>query len=70
MSLRAKVCGIRRLRDYLKATIKHFPCLGLTLFREPGRKFMVHPRSLGLPTGLNYDNLEELVESLESSDHK
>ena len=70
MSFRAKLRGIRRLRAYLKAAIKHFSSLGPTLFRKPGRRFIVHPRSLGLPTELNYDNLEKLVESLESSAHR
>ena len=70
MSFRDKLRGLRRLRADLKAAIKHFSSLGPALFRKPGRRFIVHPRPLGLPTELNYDNLEELVESLESSVHK
>jgi len=69
MRLRAKLRGIRRLGASFKAAIKQTSCLELSLFRKPERKFIVHSRSLGLPMGL-IDNLEELVQSLESSAHK
>ncbi|MDP9053648.1 MAG: hypothetical protein M3N93_05010 [Acidobacteriota bacterium] len=36
----------------------------------PRRKaFKVRPRSLGLPEGLSYDRIEDLIESLESRAH-
>lgn len=38
---------------------------------KPSRKrFVVHPRPLGLPAGLSYDNVEELLEALEGTAHK
>ena len=54
-----------------KATVNHFLRLGLMASqkRKPGR-FVVHPRNLGLPAGMNYDNVEELLEKLEGDHHK
>jgi hypothetical protein len=33
-------------------------------------KFVVHPAPMGLPPGLSYDNVEELVAALEGATHK
>jgi len=30
----------------------------------------VHPRPLGLPSGLSYDNVEDLIEALEGATHR
>ena len=62
---------IRRSGASLKAAVNHFLRLGLMVAGKPERKqFVVHPRSLGLPKGLSYDDVEELVEALEGSAHK
>ena len=34
------------------------------------KPFFVQPRPLGLPPGLNYDNVEELIEALEGPLHR
>jgi hypothetical protein len=34
------------------------------------RQFSVHPRALGLPPGLSYDNVEDLIEAIEGTTHK
>lgn len=32
--------------------------------------FVVRPRDLGLPPGMSYDNVEELISTLEGPGHK
>ena len=55
----------------LKAAVNHFLRLGLMLSGKRERKrFVVHPRPMGLPEGLNYDNVEDLLEAPEGSAHK
>jgi hypothetical protein len=57
---------MRRTGSSLKAVVNHFLRLGLTASRKPSQKrFTVNPRPLGLPAGLSYDNVEELIEALE-----
>jgi hypothetical protein len=54
-----------------KQAVNDFLRLGLMASRQHTRKpFVVTPRPLGLPAGLSYDNLEELLEALEGSAHK
>lgn len=55
----------------LKAAVNHFLRLGLMLSGKQERKpFVVHPRPMGLPAGLNYDNVADLLEALEGPAHK
>jgi hypothetical protein len=62
---------IRRSGVSFKEAINHYLRLGLMASAQPQRKkFVVHPRPLGLPTGLSYDNVEELVAALEGQAHK
>jgi hypothetical protein len=62
---------IRRSGASLKAAVNHFLRLGLMAAGKPQRKqFVVHPRPLGLPKGMSYDNVEELLEALEGPAHK
>lgn len=62
---------IRRSGTSLKASVNHFLRLGLMVSGKPNRKqFLVHPRPLGLPAGLSYDNVEDLIEAIEGTTHK
>jgi hypothetical protein len=62
---------IRRSGASLKATVNHFLRLGLMVSGKPNQKqFLVHPRALGLPPGLSYDNVEDLIEAIEGTTHK
>ena len=62
---------MRRSGASLKAAVNHFLRVGLIAGGKPARKkFVVRPRPLGLPPGLTYDNIEELVEALEGVAHK
>lgn len=55
----------------LKETVNHLLRLGLMSAKHPNRKkFVVTPRPMGLPPGLSYDNVEELLERLEGVTHK
>jgi hypothetical protein len=55
----------------LKETVNHFLRAGLMTAKRPVcKKFVVTPRPLGLPPGLSYDNVEELLEHLEGVTHK
>jgi len=54
-----------------KAAVNHFLRLGLlTVGKEQRKSFAVQPRPLSLPPGLNYDNVEELLEALDGATHK
>jgi hypothetical protein len=63
---------MRRSGTYsLKAAVNHFLRLGLMVSaKKVSKPFVVHPRSMGLPEGLSYDNVEELLEALDGTAHK
>jgi len=61
---------IRRSGISLKAAVNHFLRPGLMVSGRPDRKqFLVHPRPLGLPPALSYDNVEDLIEAIEGTTH-
>jgi hypothetical protein len=54
-----------------KQAVNHYLRLGLMASKRPVSKpFKIVPRDLGLPPGLNYDNIGELLEILEGPYHK
>uniref|UniRef100_A0A372IKY6 Uncharacterized protein n=1 Tax=Paracidobacterium acidisoli TaxID=2303751 RepID=A0A372IKY6_9BACT len=58
---------IRKSGLTLKGAVNHFLRLGLVAAKQPsGKPFVVRPRALGLPAGLSYDNVGELLEKTES----
>ena len=62
---------VKRAGMSLKAAVNHYLRLGLMAQKQPAVKpFKVVPRDLGLPPGLSYDNIEELIEALEGPYHK
>ena len=61
----------RRSGASFKHAVNHFLRLGLTAGKQPNqRAFRVTPRKMGLPPGLSYDNVEELIEALEGPLHR
>lgn len=61
----------RRSGKSFKEAVNHFLRLGLSAARKPQRKpFVVTPRKLGLPPGLNYDKVEQIIEYLEGPLHR
>ena len=54
-----------------KTVVNHFLRLGMMAARQPVRKpFTVTARNLGLPVGLSYDNVAELLDTLEGPIHR
>lgn len=61
---------MRRSGNSFKTAVNHLLRLGLIASKKPSRKaFVVVPRKLGLPPGITYDNVEQLLESLEGETH-
>jgi Ribbon-helix-helix protein, copG family len=61
----------RRSGASFKEVVNRFLRLGLMASKRPLQKpFVVVPRKLGLPPGLNYDNVELLLEELEGPAHR
>jgi hypothetical protein len=62
---------VRRSGTSFKEAVNHFLRIGLMTRKEQSRRpFVVVPRKLGLPPGLSYDNVAELLEVLEGSTHR
>ena len=59
---------MRRSGNSLKGAVNHFLRLGLMSADARLKKpFVVSPRSLGLPPGLSYDSIADLLENLEDT---
>jgi hypothetical protein len=62
---------MRRSGKSFKESVNHFLRVGLTASKQKSQKrFIVSPRALGLPPGLSYDNVADLIEALEGAAHK
>lgn len=63
---------MRRSGVSFKKAVNHFLRLGLTASSQTHQRkpFVVDARPMGLPPGLSYDNIEELLEALEGPYHK
>jgi hypothetical protein len=62
---------LRRSGASLTAMVKHFLRLGLMVSGKPlAKPFVVDPRPLGLPLGLSYDHVADLIEALDSPLHR
>ena len=61
----------RRSGASFKEVVNRFLRLGLTVSKRPTKKqFVVAPRKLGLPPGLAYDNVEQLLDAVEGPAHR
>jgi hypothetical protein len=59
---------MRRSGASLKQVVKYFLRRGLTTpHREDGKPFVVVPRAMGLPAGLSYDSMDDLIEAVEGA---
>jgi hypothetical protein len=62
---------VRRSGDSFKAVVNRFLRAGLMASKGPARKpFMVKPWDLGPPSGLNFDNVEDLLDTLEGPERR
>ena len=60
----------RKSGQAFKQVVNRYLRLGLTA-KQPAREpFVVKPRNLGLPAGLSYDNVQELLDALEGPDRR
>jgi hypothetical protein len=61
----------RKSGEPFKQVVNRLLRLGLTGAKPPARKpFVVKPWNLRPPTGLDFDNVEELIEALEGPYHR
>lgn len=61
----------RKSGEPFKQVVNRFLRLGLTAAKQPvARPFVVKPWGLRPPSGLNFDNVAELIEALEGPDHQ
>ena len=62
----------RRSGDSFKGTINRLLRHGLTAGRnpQPRKRFVIKPRKMGLPPGLSYDSIPDLLEAIEGPYHK
>jgi hypothetical protein len=62
---------MRRSGESFKVVVNRYLRLGMVAAQtQVAKPFTVVPRSLGLPQGLSYDNVEQLLETLEGSAHR
>ena len=61
----------RRSGASFKEVVNRLLRLGLLASKQQAHKpFVVKPRNMGLPAGMSYDNVEQLIETLEGSRHQ
>lgn len=62
---------MRRSGSSLKETVNQLLRLGFVASKQKVRKhFKITPRPMGLPPGLSYDNIGELLEAIEGPAHQ
>jgi len=63
---------VRKSGKSFKEVVNQFLRTGLNTPDLPRtrKRFVVKPRPLGLPPGLSYDNIEDLIEQLEGPLHR
>jgi hypothetical protein len=62
---------VRRTGEPFKVTVNQLLRRGLASSQQPQSKpFKVTPWKMGLPPGLSYDNIHELLEAIEGPDYR
>lgn len=62
----------RRSGDSFKSTVNGLLRRGLTAERnpQPRKRFVIKPRKMGLPPGLSYDSIPDLLGAIEGPYHR
>ena len=62
---------VRRSGESFKGTVNRLLRLGLAIAHHPQsrERFVVKPRNIVLPAGVNHDKIEEVLEALEGPRH-
>ena len=63
---------VRRTGGSFKGTVNTLLRRGLTAERnpQPRKRFVVTPRKMGLPPGLSYDSIPDLLDAIEGPYHR
>jgi len=62
---------VRRSGDSFKEVVNRFLRAGLMASKRPARKpFVIRPWDLAPPSGLNFDNVEDLLDTLEGPERR
>jgi hypothetical protein len=63
---------VRKSGDSFKGTVNRLLREGLMASREPAptKPFVITPIAMGLPPGLSYDSIPELLEEIEGPYHR
>lgn len=63
---------VRRTGDPFKVAVNRILRLGLIAAQQQPRQepFVVRPFNVGPPPGMNFDNIEEVLEALEGPTHR
>lgn len=63
---------VKRSGMTFKAAVNHFLRRGISQAGQqpPRKRYLVHPRPLGLPKGMSYDDVAQLLEDLEGPEHR
>jgi len=62
---------MRRSGASFKELVNSYIRKGFVASKQESRKpFVVTARAMGLPPGLTYDNIEELIETIEGPSHR
>lgn len=62
---------MRRSGASFKELVNSYIRKGFVASKQGRRQpFVVTPRAMGLPPGLSYDNVEELIETIEGPSHR
>ena len=62
----------RRSGESFKSTVNNLLRRGLTAARnpQPRKRFVITPRKMGLPPGLSYDSIPNLLDAIEGPYHR
>lgn len=61
--------AVRKSGTPFRQAVNHYLRLGLATGQPKARPFKVTPQPLGLPAGMSYDNISQLLDQLDGPAH-